>query len=584
MAGVEYTFNIGPVSDAALRSSRADGAGTDATIGTKFEQAQAASLRSTALAGHASPACDGGGCLVFHGDGPGVTTLSIGEEEGVGDFLSRPVVDGTEFLEPPVDNFASVGEHDITTLAIGEEDGGFAAAPTHMAPAQAMPTQAMPAAPASIQIGEMQRAGYAPYEPASMAIGESSVEFAAPRELFSPGRTAASSGAAFADRGPATVPIPVAEGYGKMAPIYSPEELSGGRVTMEFASTAPASTAPTSETFQTPRAKPALFALDGSPVPDVKPGIAAPTTAIATTPVPMPEIKPATATFTTSTSPMPEIKPVGAAADAPVEIGSAPVAETKPEADAVDTSAASRSAPADTPDGASGGSLTIADILKESKEKTPTVSNGTISVGDYDAYMAGEGAPAPAGIYEYEFDGKTPNAEAAHSTPEMTPANTRDPAVSLGETQPEDATKAAGNTPAAAPESVHTTTFTNTPSGLSAPSTGDAGMIDQAIDSPEISTPTTYEFFPKPSGAAPEGTATSEGIVSESANVETDVPNPVYSTTFSAPPAELESMGAPKTKPDVPVSGVEGGDSPGLTDEDFRITTLALGEEEAGGG
>ena len=129
MTSVTYTFNLDPVAASARQSANATSAASTSQIGAQYQAVEAGVRSDPALAGIQAPACASGDCFVVHGDGPGVTTLSIGEEDGgTGDFLSLPMVDGVQFAEPPITSFASAGEYDVSTLAIGEEDGGIAVA------------------------------------------------------------------------------------------------------------------------------------------------------------------------------------------------------------------------------------------------------------------------------------------------------------------------------------------------------------------------------------------------------------------------------------------------------------------------
>lgn len=143
MASVSYSFNLDAVSPAQKQAATSATTESNAAIGAKFDAAQSHFEGASHLSGTSGPACIDGGCFVVHGEGPGVTTLSVGEEDGgVGDYITLPVLDGALFLEPPISDFAggsgisdpvaSTAEYDVTTLAIGEEDGGFAAAPAEI--------------------------------------------------------------------------------------------------------------------------------------------------------------------------------------------------------------------------------------------------------------------------------------------------------------------------------------------------------------------------------------------------------------------------------------------------------------------
>lgn len=501
MAGVEYTFNLGPVSETSLRSTRPEFSQDNSNVAAAFEQAQAASVRSSEISGQVSPACDGGRCIVMHGDGPGVTTLSVGEEGGAGDFLTLPVVDGVAFLEPPATSFAASGEagparasiaigetappgnlaqgngHEVTTLAIGEEDGGYASAETP-----------------SIGSG-----AHSPYEMQPHGVIETT------------------------SVGGASAPAPVvAEGYGTMEPIYSPLDArfqGSGTQTAFSAEPAVVPTTPIESGPAAPREKPVSIATAGAPVPDAKPGaeIAAPIAASTTTPMPnaKPDIGPSAPTATVEAVPIPAEKPAAE-----------PIAATAvPEAsgEVVAASETRTSLPFE-------GGLSIADILQEAKQSGGTkVEGGTISVGDYDAYMAAEGTTPATG--RYEFGDAQSEGSATVAGEDIVPAQLRDPSSSGGA------------------EPVYSTEY-------------DFGTPPPSLDG---------------NGA---GASTETGVAME------ELPEPVYSTTFSAPPAEVQGVegSSGDVMPAAPELDAGGAERPALTEEDFRITTLALGEEEAGGG
>ena len=139
MSSVTYSFNLEPVASATTQRAGSGIAETSEAVAAKYQAAQPSGVQNPHnMAGMQSPACDGSTCFIVHGEGPGVTTLSVGEEDGgvPGDFLTLPVVDGVEFLAPPVTSFADAGQFDITTLAIGEEDGGVASAAPEIGSAQ----------------------------------------------------------------------------------------------------------------------------------------------------------------------------------------------------------------------------------------------------------------------------------------------------------------------------------------------------------------------------------------------------------------------------------------------------------------
>jgi len=147
VASVSFTFNLDPVTTTAKQGAAPATTESNAAIGAKFDNVQSSVQGNSHLSGLNSPACVGGDCFVVHGEGPGVTTLSLGEEDGgAGDYITLPVVDGSLFLEPPVTDFAGGASYDVTTLAIGEEDGGAAVGSSEIGGPSTV-AQSNPAAP-----------------------------------------------------------------------------------------------------------------------------------------------------------------------------------------------------------------------------------------------------------------------------------------------------------------------------------------------------------------------------------------------------------------------------------------------------
>ena len=121
MTNETYVFGLEQVGRATGSYVPAQTAAyTSTQIGAEYQVLAQGFVNENTISGSFSPACEGGNCLIV-GGGPGVTTLSIGEEDGNGEYLTRAVVDGVEFLEPPVDTFTSGGDFQFATLAIGED-------------------------------------------------------------------------------------------------------------------------------------------------------------------------------------------------------------------------------------------------------------------------------------------------------------------------------------------------------------------------------------------------------------------------------------------------------------------------------
>lgn len=139
MSNESLIFSLEPVGSAASQAPATTY--SDTAIGAEYQVIEQGFLNANDISGYNSPACFGGNCIVMHEAGPGVTTLSIGEEEGTGDYLARAVLDGVAFLEPPVSTFTSGGDFQFATLAIGEDAGAVVSAPPAIGQAGVLETQ-----------------------------------------------------------------------------------------------------------------------------------------------------------------------------------------------------------------------------------------------------------------------------------------------------------------------------------------------------------------------------------------------------------------------------------------------------------
>ena len=474
MASVTYSFNLEPVVSAASQRTSAVSAESSAAVAAKFQAAQPAAVHSApSMSGVQSPACDGSTCFIVHGEGPGVTTLSIGEEDGgaAGDFLALPVVDGVQFMEPPVTSFADAGEFDITTLAIGEEDGGVASAAPEIGGAQ-------PHTP-EIATGGQFALQPMPMAKPEMAVSSQSVQFAEVQGALGPIET-----------------TPIVE------PRMKPEVPSG-----TFMAAAPAA----------------------ATLPPVQ-----------TTPIMQPRAKPADFTFA-SAAPVPEMKPESTMSAAAVK---AEVAES-----------ATGAAPA-------GGNF--------------------VSVGDYDSYIAslGGGSSAPA-TTDAASGSSASEAVAAVEAP-ATPSS-----VTVTYVPPPPAPSESGATETVeAPQTATTETADPVmPVDTAAPTRVEM-VLQPVAPAPVAATADVAAPRMKPASFTTQGPASLPPI--DTVAIETS-PAPVSETIFTMPqakPAVDSGQSFSTVDAPAPAGKPEGvaADAPRLSAEDFRITTLALGEEDAGGG
>ncbi len=511
MASVSFTFNLEPATSVAKQGSASAATESSAAIGAKYESVQTNVQGASHLSGLNSPACVGGDCFVVHGEGPGVTTLSSGEEEGVsGDFITLPVVDGSLFLEPPVTDFAVGGaEYDVTTLAIGEEDGGIATA--------------------SPEIGG--------------------------------GSPLASSGNA------------VESGF-SMEPIYDSQ---------------PTASAGASQVAS------------------------APLGAIQTTPILTPLPKPSTAGATiasvqnaTASSPLPPIQtvPIIEPTVKPTELASNsfPVPETKPE------------------------TITASAGVSGASAASPAASSGSnfVSVGDYDSYLAslgGSGSSAPiAGNI-----GATAEAGASpiYAPPPLAPFEAAAPAAAqtassavyapppLAPIEPfnlqpvgADSITVSYRPPPLAPiepfnfspAGTDTATIThNSPPaapGSAAPARVEVVFQPATSPAPAINAiEASAAPRMKPASFTTPGPATLSPIQTVPIEIEVGLPPQTSITDATAPSTQFNfaaDTGSTFATVDAPIPAGKpegiGIEAPRLSDDDFRITTLALGEEDSGGG
>ena len=84
MSGSDFSFNLGTIPSTGISPSTGRDSLATRRVSVEFEAATARIQSTTTHTTFASPACDGSSCFIVHNDGPGVTTLSIGEEDGGG--------------------------------------------------------------------------------------------------------------------------------------------------------------------------------------------------------------------------------------------------------------------------------------------------------------------------------------------------------------------------------------------------------------------------------------------------------------------------------------------------------------------
>jgi len=251
VASVTFSFNLDPVVSATSQRASTVAAESSASVAAKYQAAQPSAVQGQhSMAGMNSPACDGSTCFIVHSDGPGVTTLSLGEEDGggVGEFLTLPVVDGVEFLEPPAMNFADAGQFDITTLAIGEEDGGIASAAPEIGSME--PVYSAP------EIGQQLALQPIPLSKPEMSVTTQTVQIAEVQSQLPPIET-----------------TPIIE------PRMKPETTASAMAPIAFAPAATPLPAGQVSSVTAPRAKPTDFAFDLGPLPAMKPAAVGGTTA-----------------------------------------------------------------------------------------------------------------------------------------------------------------------------------------------------------------------------------------------------------------------------------------------------------------
>ena len=496
MASVSFTFNLDPVASTAQQGAASGATESTAAIGAKYDIVQS-SVQSTAqsnahLSGVASPACADGGCFVVHGEGPGVTTLSVGEEDGGTDgFITLPVVDGSLFLEPPVTDFAGA-DYQVTTLAIGEEDGGAAVASSEIGGSSSA------AEISAVEPGFTMEPIY-DSQPAPLS--------AAPQVAAAPAGTIQ------------TTPI-------QTTPIYTPTPK-------------PAATGATIDSIQTATAR--------SPLPPVQ---TVPITQPATTQTEL----------AGSSFPLPGVKP--------------------------DVTFASVGAEGSSVVGAGGASDT-----------------NLVSVGDYDAYLESMGK---SGSSTAVAGNVTPDqsSQAVYAPPPLAPL---EPFLSstevAGNVTTAQSSQAVYAPPPLAPlepfvlppVSADTVTITYSPPPLApdvvAPTRVEVVLQPVTTSPSTVSAPdTVVSPRMKPATFTTPGPATLPPIQTvpiETVPIQTDVFVPSTSVVSPQTPVSTE-IGGTFTTIDTPLPAgkpeAANAEAPRLSDDDFRISTLALGEEEAGGG
>ena len=555
MSNVTFDFNLDPVVSAASQRTSTVTTESSAEIGAKFEAAQS-SVSSNGLMSVGTPTCDSG-CYIVTGEGPGVTTLSIGEEDSGGsDFFALPMVDGVEFLEPPVTSFASAGDfdffleppvtsfasasdNDITTLAIGEEDGGSIGPVAEIGNAY---SSAAPVANESTEIG--QQFSFAPIEtmPFSEPMIAQTFETVSVQSGLPPIETTPIIGSAsFAE--------PELKPMTSMQPIEMASVQSG---------LPPIETTPIigSASFAEPRMKPTVSAqpvetasvqldlppLEATPIlgsasfaePRMKPTVSAQpietastqsgSNPIETTPIVgsdsfiEPRVKPAS--IASSGSPLPDLKP--SVIPASIGVAAADVAVIPTSAD-----------------------------------------EDVVSVGDYDSYLASlSGSENNADAAVTGGEAVEPTVVQAAVTYEPPPAAPELSLQSMIAVTPE---------PAVVVQETATTQVAAL--DITQPITDSVATIPQMTDSqsPRVK-PATFTS-PGPATLPPIETVPIQANAIGDVSVQQGVPlgsNAAFAT-IDGP--------VPSGKP----AGLSG-DSPRLSADDFRITTLALGEEDAGGG
>ena len=507
MASVSFTFNLDPVASTATRSSTTSAATeSSAAIGAKYDSVQTNVQGASHLSGLNSPACVSGDCFLVHGDGPGVTTLSVGEEDGgMGDYITLPVVDGSLFLEPPIGGVAADATYDVTTLAIGEEDGGIAAAPPEIGGSEAIIS--------------------------SGSIGAGSIDQTGAGQL-----AAAPLGAI------QTTPIV------QSAPIASPVP----KPTSLGASAGPVHTA-------------------SSPLPPIQ-----------TVPITEPRAKPtelAGASF-----PLPELKPEGVFA----------------------STGTSGSAIAGAESGAGANSISVGDydayIASLGGNTSGTAVAGNASASSSQAAASAIYVPPPLAPLEgFDLSPISSNtASVIYSPPPLPPIEP----FNLPPVGADEVTVSYRPPPLAPIEAFDFTSTTGTQSAEAvysapppAPIFGSIGPVETAPlavtsnPTPAIGAlETSAAPRIKPASFTTEGSTTLAPIQTVPIQIETSLPAQAplgqTSTTFSSGAVFDISPGSSAFVVDGPIpSGKpDGVEAPRLSDDDFRISTLALGEEEAGGG
>ncbi len=529
MASVTFSFNLDPAASASTRNAHtAQTDQSDAATAAKFQAVKAGNHTNSATGAVGSPACDGSNCYIVHGDGPGVTTLSIGEEDGGmtggSEFFTLPVIDGSEFLAPPTSSLAETPSYDVTTLAIGEEDGG--------------------AVSAGPEIGASQ---------SSAVSGQSDSQFVVE-----------------------TTPLP------------TPNTAYAESSVVTVQSTLPP--------IQTVPITGSEFALEATPLPRANSSQATPSTELAQSTLPPIETVPITGSqFALEATPLPRANAAQAAPSVELSQSTLPPIETVPITDPVSKSTGIASVETPLPElkpAEYGNGQIVVDSGKN-----------VVSVGDYDAYLAsmGKGVGSATAVAAAPTTAVAPTVDAQTQATET--ASIQQPAEISGQNP------AAVYVPPplaplevfefAEPEPFVAITYVPPPlapieqATFASPASPDVPSDVKVTYAPPPLAPERVETVLQPVVTAPISPAGIDSVVTPRIKPATfTTPGPA-----ALPPIETVPIQTPQVSPSdltngavigvpTPVEKPEAAslDAPRLTDEDFKITTLALGEEESGGG
>ncbi len=569
MASVTFSFNLDPAASASTRNAHtAQTDQSDAATAAKFQAVQAGHHSNSATGAVGSPACDGSNCYIVHGDGPGVTTLSIGEEDGgmAGEsgFLTLPVIDGSEFLAPSASSLAETPSYDVTTLAIGEEDGG--------------------AVSASPEIGSSQSNAVSNLSDSQFVVETT--------PLPTPSTTYVDSGlGSVSSTLPPiqTVPITGSEFALEATPLPRANSSQDAPSTALAQSILPP--------IQTVPITGSQFTLETTPLPRAHSSQATPSTELAQSTLPPIQTVPITGSeFALDATPLPRANAAQAAPSVELAQSTLPPVETVPITEPVSKSTSVASVETPLPElkpAEYGNGQIVVDSGKN-----------VVSVGDYDAYLASMGkgvdgsatavAAAPTTAVAPAVDVQTQTTETA-SIQQPAEISGQNPAavyvppplapLEVFEfAEPEPFVAITYVPPPLAP--IEQATFTS-------PASPDVPSDVKITYAPPPVAPERVEVVLQPAVAAPISPAGLDSVVAPRIKPATfTTPGPA-----ALPPIETVPIQTPQVSPPdltngsvigvpTPVEKPEAAslDAPRLTDEDFKITTLALGEEESGGG